>query len=1320
MSIDNIEQLAVSTADLNARYQRWIRIDPDASRDISTLPGMDLETKAKSTTAFPRPKLQTPYVEPRDRLEQSIAETWQKILGIEEIGIHDDFFELGGHSLLATQLVTRMRDTYQVQLPLRRLFESPTVSGIADMIREVGYKESSALQPDVDLSEAVSEQYESLITPVSRDGDLELSYGQQRLWFLDQIEPDSPLYNNFSAISFSGRINIEGIRYSLQKIISRHEILRTTFQEKAGKPVQIIHETMDLPLNYADLSDISGGTRQERVLQLAFEEARRPFDLKTGPLMRFTLLRLTDEEHVVFLTMHHIISDGWSVRVLIEEVGAYYSAFVTLDSENLHQFSLPALKIQYVDYAYWQREWLKQDVQSKQIDYWANHLADRGEGNGNVELFPDRPRPPFQTSNGASIWFEVPPDITRKLTELSQSSGVTLFMTLMAALQALLLRYTGQEDISIGTPIANRNSVEVESLIGFILNTLIIRTDLTGDPTFSELLQRVKTVALEAYAHQDIPFEMLVEALQPERDMSRAPFFQIIFDLQEAPLPSLNLPGLVISPLQVDNGTAKFDLAVSMEMGRGQDKDRLGGFFNYNTDLFNRDTIDRLIKNWLVLLGNVVLDPDEKISKLNILTDAEKRKLILDWNSNLSQFEKSNLIQEQIESQMLHDPKKIALSLIETASSVVGELTYQELDLRANQLANHLLGIGVSRDEIIGVSLRRSTEMVVVLLAVLKAGAAFLPLDPSYPEGRILYMIDDASVKVIITQEEILSSFPVERSDGSKLNLICVDQDDSEIRQAVDSKPDVLIYGDNLAYVIYTSGSTGLPKGVMISHNEFADHCSVILNHFELTSQDRELQFASFNFDQGLEQIFTSLAAGASLFLRGNEIWPGSEFDKIVRDHSLTVVNIPPAYWHQWTQYVSSVNKSEENNHDANYEQLRLVISGGDVMSPETLRLWSDSPMNQARLLNAYGPTETTITATTYDVSVPEKTSSIREEALVPIGRPLPNRTSYILDMYGNPVPIGVPGELYFGGMGLSRGYLKRSELTAEKFVPDPFYPLLSADLIDSDFVGKRLYRTGDLVRYLPDGNIEFLGRFDNQVKLRGFRIELGEIETVLGFHPAVSEAVVVVRQNNREIEGQNASKVDKRLIAYIVLREEQDVSEKELYDYLTNNLPNYMVPSGIMMLNEFPLTPSGKLDRKALPEPDEISSLVDREYIAPRDPIEQELAILWTEILGIEWDGDQSPISILDNFFELGGHSLLATQIISRLRETYHIELPVRRLFEQPTIAGLAYIISESLAEVQTPDDLDELLAELDGLSDEEVRTLLEDDSTKAAGEQS
>jgi len=642
------------------------------------------------------------------------------------------------------------------------------------------------------------------------------------------------------------------------------------------------------------------------------------------------------------------------------------------------------------------------------------------------------------------------------------------------------------------------------------------------------------------------------------------------------------------------------------------------------------------------------------------------------------------------------------------------------LDNRANQLANHLLDIGVTRDEIVGVSLRRSTEMVVVLLAVLKAGATFLPLDPSYPEGRILYMIDDASVNVIITQEEILSLFPTERSDGSELNIVYVDRDSSEISLAVNSKPEVVIYGDNLAYVIYTSGSTGLPKGVMISHKEFADHCDVILNHFGLTPQDRELQFASFNFDQGLEQIFTSLAAGASLFLRGNEIWPGSEFDKIVRGQSLTVVNIPPAYWHQWTQYVSSIDKRDNSNQDADYEHLRLVISGGDVMAPETLRLWSDSPMKRARLLNAYGPTETTITATTFEVPIHENKSTVRETTQIPIGRPLANRTSYVLDRYGNPVPIGAPGELYFGGIGLSRGYLKHSELTAERFVPDPFYPLLSADLYDSVFVGKRLYRTGDLVRYLPDGNIEFLGRLDNQVKLRGFRIELGEIETILGFHPAVSEAVVVVREADREKGDQESSGVDKRLIAYVILHEGQDVNEKDLHDYLTNHLPAYMVPSMIMIMNQFPLNLSGKVDRKALPVPDQMSSLSEREYMAPRDPIEQELAGLWSEFLGIAWDGDQSPISIHDNFFELGGHSLLATQIISRIRETYHTDIPVRRLFEQPTIAGLANLISESLIEAQASDDLDELLAELDSLSDEEVRTLLEDDPTTIAGEQS
>ena len=1313
MSVEGQDQVIISTANLDARIDRWIK-RPEVTID-GTADDPTQEVTQKSTSAFPRPKLGTAYVAPQDEIEETLAQTWQTVLGIEKIGIHDDFFELGGHSLLATQLVTRIRDAYQVQLPLRRLFDTPTVAGLAVIIREANgadkIQRTDGSEPALE-SDSVSEG-ELTIGAISREGDLELSYGQQRLWFLDQMDPDSPLYNNFTAIRISGELNVEGLKYSLKNIVARHEILRTTFREANGRPVQAIHSEMTVPINEVDLTALSLDERDGEVMRLALGEAKLPFDLSQGPLFRITAIQLSDDQQVLFMTMHHIISDGWSVKVLIGELAAYYTYFVTQSEDGDEVITLPEMPIQYVDYAYWQKEWLVGEVIDRQVDYWKTQLADRGDGTGNVELFPDKPRPPYQTSNGASLWFELPAELARGLDELSQKSGVTLFMTLLGALQTLMYRYTGQDDVCVGTPIANRTRMETESLIGFILNTLVMRTDLSGDPTFEIALERVRDTALGAYAHQDVPFEMLVEALQPERDLSRAPFFQVIFDLQEAPLPTLELPGLELSPLKVDGGTAKFDLALSMEMSTSNVSEfQLSGYFNYNTTLFEEDTINRLIEHWKVLLSSIVSDPNLRLSELDILAQEEVDKLLVEWNDNRAPKLSTRVIVEKIEAQAIEVPDAIALTQVVDSTNATQVLSYTELDSRANQLANYLQSIGIGPDTIVGVSSGRSMEMITALLGIHKAGGAFLPLDPAYPKGRLDYMIDDADVGVVLTQERHLERLPEERSDGEHLVRICLDRDWPMISEQSASKPQIDLSADNLAYVIYTSGSTGLPKGVMIPHGEFANHCGVMRDHFEITSSDRVMQFASLNFDAGLEQVFTALIAGARLFLRGDELWSSSEFDKIVNDLALTVVNVPPAYWHQWAQFTADNNIQKLSNQTEKLLSLRLVIIGGDVMLPESLYLWQKSTYGQVRLLNAYGPTETTITATTQQVDAEIMPDGDRNYYRVPIGRPMPNRTAYILDPYGNPVPVGVPGELFFGGSGVARGYLNRYELTAGQFLPDPFTNKLPG-WDDASVEGARFYKTGDRVRFLADGSIEFLGRVDSQVKVRGFRIELGEIEAVLGMHPAVSETAVIDIDSS-EVDADGAgSKVEKRLVAYVVPHsQDEQLSVSGLFEYLNENLPAYMVPAAITLLDHLPLTPSGKVDRRALPEPETLRPELESVYVAPRDPVEKELAKLWCEVLGIEWEDEDSPIGVNDNFFELGGHSLLATQIISRIREAYQIEVPVRRVFEEPTIAGLGEIITENLVEQEEADELNELLAELESLSEEDVRNLLDEET--------
>ncbi len=1249
LRLKGVPQITVSTGDLQARIEKWI---PSEAEEKAAQP----EEKPIGGPRFPRPQLRTAYVAPRSDVEEAITELWQEVLGLEQVGVHDDFFELGGHSLLATQIISRLRDTYQVELPLRRIFENPTVSGLADII-------------DEGQEEPRPEAAAPSIQPVPRQGDLPLSFGQQRLWFLDQLEPGSPLYNNFAAVLLRGDLDISAMERSLNEIIRRHETMRTVFEEREGQPIQVITPELTLSLPVIDLGHLPAAGQGARIQELAAEEARTPFDLTKGPLMRITLLRLNDTEHVVFMTMHHIISDGWSLVVFIRELAALYEAF----SEGKPS-PLPDPLIQYVDYVHWQRDWLRGEVLESQLDYWEAQLA-RAPA---LDLPTDRPRPAIQTSKGANQWFELTSSLHRMLEELSRSENTTLFMTLMAALQALLHRYTDQEDISVGTPIANRNRSETEGLIGFLLNTLVIRTDLSGDPTFREFLAQVREVALEAYAHQDLPFEMLVEELQPERDMSRSPLFQVMFDLQDEPLSTLELAGLALEPLQVDNGTAKFDLALSMEQG----EDRLGGYLNYNTDLFQHDTITRMLGHFQTLLGGIVENPNRPISELPLLTESEREQLLVEWSRTAMRPKPYRSVPQLFEAQVAKGPDDIAVVLDEE------RLTYEELNRRANQLAHHLRTLGVEPEDIVGLYLERSVEAVVAILAVLKAGGAYLPLDPANPQERLSFILDDADIAVLLTQERLLESAS-NLSVRTKWPTVLLDADWETIARQSSENPPGGASAESLAYVIYTSGSTGRPKGVLISNQAISHHCRDIREHFRLVSDDRVLQFAAYSFDQSVEQVLATLITGATLVLRGPEVWPPGDFSRVVADFGLTVVNLPPAYWHQWVEDWDAADGAIPS------QQLKLVISGGDVMHTETLRRWWETPMASARLLNAYGPTETTVTAMTYEVQPGF------DESKIPIGRPPANRTIHVLDEHGKPVPIGVPGELHLGGAGLARGYLDRPEITAAHFVPDAF----------SDEPGARLYRTGDLVRYRSDGNVEFLGRVDQQVKVRGFRIELGEIETALVRHPAVREVAVAAQDTG----------VEKTLVAYMVpeqldgpvqsavdgsrAEEERQPTPGELRSFLKESLPDYIVPSLFMWLDALPLTSSGKVNRRALPAPEGVRPAMETDYVAPRTPVEEDLVAMWTEVLEVD------RVGVHDNFFDLGGHSLIATQLVSRVRATYQLDLPLRRLFEAPSVASLARLIEESLVAEVDEEDMAALLDELEGLSEEEVEALLADE---------
>jgi amino acid adenylation domain-containing protein len=1151
-----------------------------------------------------RPELDKAFVAPRTPTEELLAEIWAQLLDIEPIGIHDNFFDLGGHSLLATQLVSRMREAFQVEIPLRRLFEVPTVAGLAESIEAARQAGSNLLAPP--------------ILPVPRNGDLALSFAQQRLWFFDQLEPGLSAYNIPAAVRLKGPLNLAALEQSLNEIVKRHESLRTTFGKVEGRPTQVIAPTLTIKLPVVDLRKLAASERETEVRRLVTAEAQRPFDLSRGPLLRGSVLRLGDEEHVGLLTMHHIVSDGWSTGILVREVATLYVAFCAGGSSPL-----PILPIQYADFAHWQRQWLQGEVLETQIAYWKEQLAGAP---AQIDLPTDHPRPAVQTFRGAHQSLVLPKHLQEGFKALSRQEGVTQFMTLLAAFKVLLYRYTSQDDLIVGTPIANRNRLETEGLIGFFVNALVLRTDLSGNPGFRELLRRVGEVCLGAYGHQDLPFDRLVEELHVKRDLSRNPLFQVMFVLHNASLRTVELPGLTLSPVEGDSETAHFDLTLQiLDTEQG-----LTAAFVYNTDLFEAATIARMLDHFQTLLEAIVADPEQRLSDLPLLTETERQQLLVEWNGTKTDRPQDLCIHQLFEAQVERTPDAIALVF------EAEQLTYGELNRRANQLAHHLRALGVGPEVLVAICLERSLEMVIGLLGILKAGGAYVPLDPAYPKERLAFMLKDAQVAVVLTQERLVAGLAEQDA-----KVICLDSGWETMARESGENLDSSTLPENLAYVIYTSGSTGQPKGVLVSHGSIADHCRNAQRYYELDSRDVVLQFASLSFDVSLEEILPTLIAGARLVIMGTNIWPPAEFHRKISEFGLTVLNLPTVYWQELAREWAGVPELVPNI------QPRLFIVGGDTMVPEVLKLWQRTPVKSIRLLNAYGPTEATITATAFEIAPRPRENTTGQR--VPIGRPLANRAIYILDQHSHPVPIGVHGHLHIGGVGLARGYLNRPDLTAEKFIPDPF----------STAPGARMYRTGDLARYRPDGNIEFLGRADHQVKIRGFRIELGEIEAVLGQHPAVREAVVLARED---------APGEKRLVAYVVA----DSTADELRRFLKDKLPAYMVPAVVVLLEALPVTPNGKVDRRALPAPDRSRPELEKAFVAPRDDLELQLAHIWEEVLGVR------PVGVRDNFFELGGHSLLAVRLFALIEKRLGKKLPLTAIFQGATVEHLADVLRQ------------------------------------------
>ncbi|HKS08030.1 MAG TPA: amino acid adenylation domain-containing protein [Pyrinomonadaceae bacterium] len=1024
-----------------------------------------------------------------------------------------------------------------------------------------------------------------------------LSFAQQRLWFLHQMDPSNAAYNMPLAFRLSGHLDVDALQWSLDEIVRRHEILRTTFDLLDQEPVQLIAATGTLTLTVTDFSSLPPSVSEAEAEMLATEETQRPFDLVNGPLIRARLMRLAANEQVLLVTMHHIISDGWSQTILMNELGALYEATVVGRNSPL-----PELSIQYADFAEWQRTWLQGDVLDQQLDYWRKHL--RGAP-PSLELPTDRPRPAVQTFNGAIHSFALSRDLSARLLELSRREDATPFMTLLTAFCVLLYRYTGQADIVVGTPVANRNRQELESLIGFFVNTLVLRVDLSGNPTFRELLARVREVSLGAYAHQDLPFEMLVEELSPTRDASRNPLFQVMFALQNTPVAAARELELNISPVEVKTARAQFDLMLDMTDVDGQ----FYVSFVYNTDLFDASTIQLTGERLKVLLAGVVHGAGKRISTLPVLTAPELRRLLIEWNYTAKEFADAAAIHRLFEQQVERAPEAVALVFEER------RMTYEELNQQANKLAHYLRAAGVGPESFVGLLLERSPEMIGALLAILKAGGAYVPLDPASPPARLAYMVDDARISVLVTDSRLATRLPL--SQSVRVTYI----DDAEIAKHSDRNPSLRTSGDNAAYVIYTSGSTGAPKGVVLAHSSVCNQIAAMAQRFDIGPESCVLQFASLGFDASVFEIFTALTTGARLCLVSREtMLSGGRLVEYAEEQNVTVAMLPPS--------LLALLSPEE------WPGLKTAISAGERCPAEIAVRWSRG----RRFFNAYGPTETTIVVAVYEHNGVRSSDT-------PIGRPIGNAQIYLLDQHLNPVPIGATGELHIGGGAVGRGYLARPGLTAAKYIPNPF----------STEPGARLYKSGDLACYLPDGNIRFLGRRDEQLKVRGFRIEPGEIEATLKEHPDITDAAVVADE-------------DQRLVAYVT---GTTVADEELRNLVRQRLPDYMVPSFFVSLAELPLTTNGKVDRLALRA--RIRTRVEpvAERIGPRDQLESELARIWEELLHVEPD-------VRDNFFDLGGHSLLVVSLLSRVERVMGKRLNVVDIFKAPTIESLATLLRD------------------------------------------
>jgi amino acid adenylation domain-containing protein len=1229
------EEEGLETAAAVDAFRRILAGSPLPQVAVSAAPLAELLARARAATPerltapvhgggeglHPRPDLATVYVAPRHPAELRLAAIWQEILGIEKVGVHDDFFELGGHSLAGTQVVSRVRAELHVELPLARLFEAPTVAELAAVVAaerlraEPGQVDPGAALPSPAAAAAPP------ITPVPHEGAAPLSFAQQRLWFLDRLDPGSAAYNMPRGLRLRGTLDrraVATLAASFGEVVRRHEILRTTFHETDDGPVQGVAAAAGaFPIGLADLSALPAGVCRRESMRLAREAAWRPFDLSRGPLLRALLLRLTPDEHLLSVVMHHIVTDGWSIALFVRETWAVYQAL-----RAGRRSPLPELPIQYADFALWQRRWLAGPVLAEQLAYWRGRLADVPE---ELDLPLDRPRPAVASFRGGIRTFAFPRELAREVTALGHRRGATPAMTLLAGFQALLTRYSGQEDIAVGIAIAGRNRLEVEGLIGFFVNTLVVRCTVARGLGFGRLLDQVRETALAAYAHQDLPFERLVEELNPVRSLRRHPVFQVMFGFETLPRQELSMPGLELSPLAeeaIDTGTAKFDLTLFAFEEEG----RLRGVLEHNAALLDGSTIQRLLRHFENLLGAAAARPDQPLRSLPLL-DAAERQQLREWNATASPCDLGVCLTELIEAQAQRTPEAVAVKF-------AGEtLTYRELDQRANRLAHQLQARGVGPEVRVGVFAQRSLALVTGLLAVLKAGGAYVPLDPDHPRERTAFVLDEAGIGVLLADHGL-----VERLPSHRAAIVLLDTGGAVPAAGALSHPARAAAPENLAYVIYTSGSTGQPKGAMNSHRALVNRLAWMQLAYPLDGADAVLHKTPFGFDVSVWELFWPLTTGARLVVA----LPGGHQDPdylaaTIEGERITTVHFVPSMLRAFLEPLGP----------GRCPSLRRVIASGEALPADLAATFFDV-LPRVALHNLYGPTEAAIDVTAWPC---ERGGAGRP---VPIGRPIDNLAIHLLDAGARPVPVGVAGELHIGGLGLARGYAGRPDLTAERFLPDPF----------GARAGARMYRTGDLARHRADGAIEYLGRVDLQVKIRGFRIELGEIEAVLATHPGVRQAVVAARP---------AAAGDLRLVGYVVPQPDAQPAPRELADHLAAALPAYMVPSSFVLLPALPLNSSGKLDRKALPEPAAATAAAGPGFVAPRTPVEELVCEVWAHALGLP------RVGILDDFFALGGHSLLAARTVSRLRRACGVELPLRTLFTRPTPAGLAEAVARA-----------------------------------------